>query len=505
MSSGEKKSESFTENVAEVQGEPDDFFLLKEENRKAAERHLVRKLDMRLMPTVAIIYLMNYIDRVAITSARLQGLETDLGLTDVQYETVLAVLYASYAPAQIPSNMILGYISRPSFYIGACTMAWGVTSALTGVTTNFAGIVACRVFIGLPEAAFYPGSMYLLSRWYTRKELALRSAVLFVGLLISNAFGSFIAAGILGTMQGVLGIAAWRWLFYIEGAITMFVGLLAMRLLPDLPHNTRWMSPAERRLVQVRLAEDAGEADQNSSDATIFDGFNLAIRDVKVWIFMLMCCSQILALSFVNFFPTLTATLGYNTTDTLLMAAPPWVFASICCVINAWNCDRTGERYFHIAAWWWVAILGYIIALSTMSTGGRYFSLFLMTSSFCGSALILNWVSNAVPRPPAKRSVAMGLVNGVGNLGSVMGSYIWKANWGPEYHQSMIIALCAFVLSSVLGLVMRQMLIRENKRMEREEQAITEGQRERIEEADRLEGISFEEAVRLRRGFRYLY
>jgi MFS family permease len=216
MSSGEKKSESFTENVAEVQGEPDDFFLLKEENRKAAERHLVRKLDMRLMPTVAIIYLMNYIDRVAITSARLQGLETDLGLTDVQYETVLAVLYASYAPAQIPSNMILGYISRPSFYIGACTMAWGVTSALTGVTTNFAGIVACRVFIGLPEAAFYPGSMYLLSRWYTRKELALRSAVLFVGLLISNAFGSFIAAGILGTMQGVLGIAAWRWLFYIE-------------------------------------------------------------------------------------------------------------------------------------------------------------------------------------------------------------------------------------------------------------------------------------------------
>jgi hypothetical protein len=99
----------------------------------------------------------------------------------------------------------------------------------------------------------------------------------------------------------------------------------------------------------------------------------------------------------------------------------------------------------------------------------------------------------------------MGLINGVGNLGVVMGSYVWKAKWGPEYHQSMIIALCAFVLASVLGLVMRQMLIRENKRMEREEQAITEGQRERIEEAARLEGISFEEAVRLRRGFRYLY
>ncbi|KAF8439018.1 hypothetical protein L210DRAFT_3646541 [Boletus edulis BED1] len=98
-------------------GEQEPGGLLKEENRKAAERHILRKLDTRLMPTVVIIYLMNYIDRVAVTSARLQGLEADLGLTDVEYETVLAILYASYAPAQIPSNMILGYISRSAVYL----------------------------------------------------------------------------------------------------------------------------------------------------------------------------------------------------------------------------------------------------------------------------------------------------------------------------------------------------------------------------------------------------
>ncbi|KAI9459750.1 major facilitator superfamily domain-containing protein [Boletus coccyginus] len=494
MSPGEKKFEPFAK-------EPDDSdsALPNEENRNAAERHVVRKLDMRLMPTVVILYSMNFIDRVAVTFARLQGLETDLNLTDVQYDTILAVLYAAYAPAQIPSNMILGYISRPSLYIGACVMAWGVTSALTGVTKNIGGIVACRIFIGLPEAGVLSGVDVPVV------EMVHQEAVLYVGLLVSNAFGSFIAAGILRNMQGKLDIAAWRWLFYIEGAITIFIGLLAMWLLPDLPHNTLWLSPAERRLVQVRLAQDVGEADKNPSEATIFHGFKLAIRDVKVWVFMFMACSQILGLSYVNFFPTLTATLGYNLTDTLLMTAPPWIFASLCCIINAWNCDRTGERYFHMAAWWWVAILGYIISLATMSMGGRYFSLFLMTSGFAGYALTLNWVSNSIPRPPAKRSVAMGLVNGVGGLGSIMGSYIWKASWGPEYHQSMVIALCSFVLSTILGLVMRQMLIRENKRMEREEQKLTGGQRERIEEAARLEGISFEEAVRLRRGFRYLY
>ncbi|KAF8839409.1 MFS general substrate transporter [Paxillus ammoniavirescens] len=503
---GEKKSESFSENVVGIQPAPDDFVLLAEGNRKAAERNLVRKLDLRLMPTIVIIYLMNYIDRVAITAARLKGLETDLHMTDVQYDSLLAILYASYCPAQIPSNMILGYISRPSFYIGACVVGWGLTSALTGVTKNFAGIMGCRVFIGLPEAAFYPGSMYLLSRWYTRKELALRSAVFYVGLLISNAFGSWIAAGILGNMEGKLGIAAWRWLFYIEGAITMFFGLLTMWLLPDFPHNTRWLSPAERHLAQVRLAEDAGEADQDSLDTTILDGFKLAIRDYKVWIFMIMSCSQLLGLSYINFFPTLTATLGYNTTITLLMAAPPWVYASICCVINAWHCDRTGERFFHMASWWWAVIIGYIISLATMSTGGRYFSLFLMSSGYCGFALTLTWVSNSVPRPPAKRSAAIGLVNGFGNLGNLMGSYIWQANWGPEYHQSMIIALCSLVLSTFLGLLMRQILIRENKQMDRLELELMQGpERERIEEAARLERITFEEAMRRRKGFRYLY
>ncbi|THH01317.1 hypothetical protein EW026_g1334 [Hermanssonia centrifuga] len=211
---------------------------------------------------------------------------------DIQYETVLAALYASYVPAQIPSNMILNRISRPSYYIPACIVIWGMTSALTGATHNYAGILGARICVGLPEAAFYPGAIYLLSRWYTRKELAFRSAILYGGLLISNAFGSLMAAGILANMEGKMGIRAWRWLFYIEGAITVCIGFFATWALPDYPHNTRWLTPAQRRLAQVRLAEDAGEADEDAAGD-----------------------------SFVNFFPTLTATLGFSTTISLVLAA----------------------------------------------------------------------------------------------------------------------------------------------------------------------------------------
>ncbi|EPT00465.1 hypothetical protein FOMPIDRAFT_1036789 [Fomitopsis schrenkii] len=503
----EKASIEQRSSAGSLDARADDSELLAPEVRQAAERHLVRVLDSRLMPTIIVIFLMNYIDRVAITSAKLQGLTQDLNLTNIQYNTVIAVLYATYVPAQIPSNMILNRISRPHYYIPCCVMVWGLVSALTGVTRDYTGIIICRIFIGLPEAAFYPGAMYLLSRWYTRKELAFRGAIIYGGLLISNAFGSLIAAGILSGMQGKMGIAAWRWLFYIEGSVTICVGLVSMLLLPDYPHNTRWLSPAQRRLAQVRLAEDAGEADEDGKHETAFTGFLMAIKDPKVPIFMVMCCSQLLGLSFVNFFPTIVDTMGYSTTITLLLCVPPWILATITCATNAWHADRTGERYFHLCVPWWGVIVGYIIGVTTMTTAGRYISMFLMASGYAGFALTAVWVSNAIPRPPAKRSAAIGLVNGFGNLGNLIGSYTWEEQWGPQYHQSMYIGIAALAFASFLSFVIRAMLIRQNKQLAAEEADALNNpdHRQRIEDAARLEGLTFEEAVERKKGIRYLY
>ncbi|KAF8813955.1 MFS general substrate transporter [Phlegmacium glaucopus] len=476
------------------------------QERLLAERMLVRKLDMRLIPTIFIIFIMNHTDRNGITTARLKGMQQDLHINDVQYATVIAILFVSYCPTQIPSNMILNKISRPSLYIGICTVLWGVTSGLTGITKNYAGILACRVFIGLPESAFYPGAIYLLSRWYTKKELAFRSAILFAGLLISNAFGSLMAAGILANMEGNRGIRAWRWLFFIEGAMTVFIGLNSMWTLPDYPHNTRWMNAAERRLAQVRLAQDAGEADKDNAEDSPVQGLIMAIKDPLVSIFSIMTISQLLGLSFVQYFPTLTQTLGFNTTVTLLLVAPPWIVASIICCLNALHADKAGERFFHIAGWWWGVILGFIIGLSTFSIAGRYVSLFLMACGYVGFAMTLVWVSNTISRPPAKRAAAIGIVNGCGNIGNVMGSYVWKSAWGPKYHQSMAICLAALVFSTLLSLVIRQILVRRNKILDADEKLAIEGANQtRVEEAAKLEGLTFEQAMERRKGYRYLY
>ena len=176
------------------------------------EKSTTRKLDARCSLFV-LIYIMNYLDRNNIAAAKLRGLEEDLSLTESQYQTCLSILYVGYILMQVPSNIFVNWIQRPSLYIGAVMLLWGMVSTLCGNTHNFSGMVATRFFLGFVEAAFLPGALCILSKWYTRRELTTRNAILFCGNLISNAFSTLIAAGVLSNMHGVLGHAAWRWLF----------------------------------------------------------------------------------------------------------------------------------------------------------------------------------------------------------------------------------------------------------------------------------------------------
>jgi MFS family permease len=144
-------------------------------------------------------------------AARLQGLEEDLGLIGDQYQIGLSLFFVSYIVAQLPSNLALNYFGRPSWYLGFFIMAWGLVSAVTSQVHNFAGILVCRVILGFTEAPFFPGILFYLSKWYTKKELNLRMSLFYAGSLLSGAFGSLIAAGILRGLDGHHGLGAWQW------------------------------------------------------------------------------------------------------------------------------------------------------------------------------------------------------------------------------------------------------------------------------------------------------
>ncbi|KAJ2931576.1 hypothetical protein H1R20_g5438, partial [Candolleomyces eurysporus] len=307
------------------------------EKRQELEAALVRKVDKR-MSILVLIYILNYIDRNNAAAARLRGFQKDLDLTDAQFATVLSVLYIGYTMMQIPSNMFLNHVGKPSIYLPVCMIIWGAISVGTGFTTNYFGALCTRFLLGFVEAAFYPGALFLLSKWYKRSELSQRMAYLSCGSLLSNAFGALIASGILDAMEGVLGQAAWRWLFFVEGSLTIIVAFMAIYILPDFPETTTgWLTPTEQALAVRRMVEDAGGHTglDIPGKSGQFHGFSLAIRDKKVWFLALSLICFVISLSFNAYFPTLTATLGFSPTITLLLCSPPWLVATVISLYNA--------------------------------------------------------------------------------------------------------------------------------------------------------------------------
>ncbi|KAH7915560.1 major facilitator superfamily domain-containing protein [Hygrophoropsis aurantiaca] len=472
MLSHESLSKAGSIEQIEVKAATDDVYDAElgddKSRRKQLEKKLLWKLDLR-MSIMIFIYIMNYIDRTNATAARLQGFEQDLHLVGQQYSTVISILFVGYIIMQIPSNMFLNWIGRPSLYLPGCMIIWGMISVLTGVTTNYTGAVLSRFFVGFMEAAFFPGALFLISRWYKRDEVGFRTSILYCGSLISNGWGALIASGILADMQGVLGHAAWRWLFYIEGGITIFIAICAIFILPDFPHNTRWLTPEERELAITRLQEDLVLDTEEDINASPVKGLRMALADWKVWWFAIAAISQLIAQSFFIFFPTLSATMGFDTTVSLLLCAPPWVFTALLAFAVSRYSDMKKNRFVFIAISEIVGIIGFIIAACSMNIAARYISLFLMAQTYAGLVCFYAWMSNTFPRPPAKRAVAIAFINGFSQLGNVTGSYVWPSTWGPTYRNSLVICIANAVVFTVMCGVMSWHLTSLNKKLEREE------------------------------------
>ncbi|KAG1854211.1 major facilitator superfamily domain-containing protein [Suillus subalutaceus] len=453
-------------------------------SRDDLERKLLRKLDLR-MSIIIVLYALNFVslshrrilsvcnfvltayhgqvDRANASSARLATFEQDLHLQGNQYARILSIVYVGYILMQVPANMVLHWLEKPSILIPGSMVIWGLVSTLTGFYT---GILLARFFLGFVEAPFYPGVLYLISGWYKRDELAVRTTLVTCGSVLASGFGAVFASGILTGMQGKLGQAAWRWLFYIEGGATILVAICAFSILPDFPHNTKWLTPEERALAISRLAADGTD---ELGKRTTMQGLRDAVCDWKVWWFSVALTIQFVALSFVIYFPTIVATLGYDTTNTLLLCAPPWVFSTIVAFVISRYSDKAQKRYVFLLASSALAGVGFIISICTMNTAARYTSVFLMAQISAAYMVIWGWINNIFAREPAKRAVAIALINGLSQTGNIIGAYVWPINWGPTYRYSYAICLAALGGSTSMFGVMYLHLKRVNERIERDE------------------------------------
>ncbi|THG97071.1 hypothetical protein EW026_g4866 [Hermanssonia centrifuga] len=289
------------------------------------ERKLMRKLDWWLVPWLSFLYLLSFLDRTSIGNAKLYGMETDLHITDTQYNIALTIFFFSYSIFEVPSNVFLKRL-RPSVWLSLLMLLWGVMMTVQGLVHNYGGLLGMRWMLGLFEAGLFPGVNYYLSwygdpnlltdkgdlteahSWYKRSEFGIRAAVFFSAATVSGAFGGLLAAAI-SNMGGIGGKPAWAWIFILEGLITVLAGIASFWIIQDFPDTAKFLTEEERTFVIRRLQED----DQFSAA-----GEKLKLRyiwqsllDWKTWIAMLLYMGTDMPLyAFSLFLPSIINQLG---------------------------------------------------------------------------------------------------------------------------------------------------------------------------------------------------
>ncbi|KAI8668480.1 hypothetical protein NCS55_00874200 [Fusarium keratoplasticum] len=431
---------------------------------------LVKKLDRWMMPMLWSMYWLNYLDRNAIALARLNDLEKDLNLKGTEYQTCVSILFVGYILAQIPSNMFLTR-TRPSRYMGVMMMLWAVVSALTAVAKDFKGLLLTRFFLGLTEAPYYPGAVYLLSIFYTRKEVATRIAILYTGNILATAFAGLIAAGIFYGMDDLAGIAGWKWLFILQGAVTFVIAVVGYFVLPDFPQTTWWLTQEERDLAYNRMELDTVA---NKGETSTWKGLQQAAKDPMVWIFCFMAHFHLAANGFKNFFPTVVKTLGFNTTITLVLTCPPYLIAGASTILVSYSSGKFNERTWHITASKAVAVIGFAAAAATLNTAGRYVCMVIFTiGTYAVNSLILGWCGSVCGQTKEKKAVAISMVTMIMNISFIWTPYLWPSSDEPRYAIAMSSSAAFSIATAVLAWVAKVIMMRRNRKLRSQESEAT--------------------------------
>ncbi|KXH65608.1 major facilitator superfamily transporter [Colletotrichum salicis] len=258
---------------------------------------------------------------------------------------------------------------------------------------------------------------YVLSCWYTQKEIAFRTAILYSSMLIATAFSGLIAAAVFAHLDGAHGLAGWQWLFIIEGAGSFASAFAALAFLPDYVGSRTgmcsWlMSERELQVAAQRMDDDRVSVPEEKS--CVWRGLGLAVKDARTWAFVCMTAFYLSCHGLNSFFPTIVqgSRLGSNTT-TLMLTAPPYLLAAVVALCVAVSSDRRADRGLHIVGTVCVAMLGFVISAATTDRPARYFTSFLyLPGVFASTGLIFSWAASVASETPEKRATATSIAGG---------------------------------------------------------------------------------------------
>ncbi|KAH6644749.1 major facilitator superfamily domain-containing protein [Boeremia exigua] len=406
----------------------------------AEVKTLLWRLDIHILPILALLFLCSFIDRTNVGNAKILGLEKDLGMDDSQYAIGLCVFYATYIASELPSNLVLKKVS-PRVWLPALTAVWGILTMCLGFVTGFSSFVAVRALLGIAEGGLLPGMVLYLSHFYKRTELALRIGIFYTAASLSGAFGGLLARG-LNAIGPAGGLEGWRWIFIIEGILTFLVGVSSAIFLPNSIESAGFLSVSEKQCSRIRLNTSA--VHESFSWAEVRRGvFNLQVWLSATAYFCILCGLY----SFGLFLPTIVKG-GFSTdpNQAQLWTVIPYAVAAAFTVVAAFVSDRIALRGPVMLVTLPIAIIGYAVISVTTNPKVQYGMTFMMaTGMYASVPCILSWNSNN-SAGHYKRATTTALQLAIANSGGFVASFVYPKSEGPNFHKShqiMLGLLCA--------------------------------------------------------------
>ncbi|PWY89030.1 MFS general substrate transporter [Aspergillus heteromorphus CBS 117.55] len=430
---------------------------------KEEERQVVKQFDRKLVPFLALLYLLSFLDRSNIGNAKIAGLADDLRLSSSQYEWLLTAFYVTYI---LFEWMTLMYrLVRPHVYIALCVFGWGLVASLQSLSTSFGALVFLRAALGITEAAFGPGVPFYLSLFYKREELAFRNGLFISAAPLASSFASSLA-WLIVRLSNNGPIAPWRTLFLVEGFPSIIVAVIAWFVIPDTPGSAAFLKPRQRAIAQLRMDERSPnhkhhqqqQQQQQKQKPFNWKEVTKTLCDPKSYITALMFFSCNVAFSSMPvFLPTIIQDMGYTPLTSQALSAPPYLVAFVTVLLTSHLSDRTRTRSPYLilhallssTAYFVIALTGHFHASlpAPVHIAIRYLCVYPAVAGFFSAiTLIITWTMDNRPAGEAK-GASVALMNIVGQCGPLLGTRLYPATQGPWYVQGM--AICGSFMLGV--------------------------------------------------------
>ena len=414
-------------------------------------RRARRRIALRLLPYVLLLYVIAYLDRNNLATAALQ-MPHDLGFDDRVVGFGAGIFALGYVILEIPGTLIIERWSARR-WITRIMVSWGVVTIGMAFIRTPHQFYTVRFLLGLAEAGFFPGIIVYLTHWFVYEDRAKAVAGFMAAIPLAFAVGSPISGLLLGVHWGNL--HGWQWLFILEGAPALIFGVITWFYLTDWPHQAKWLPPDEREWVIQKL-ESERQAKKSAHAYTIWQA--LRHRDVLV-LTVLHFLQNFSAYGLAFWLPTMLKRLsGLSDFRVTLLVALPNLLGFVAMQLNGWHSDRTGERRWHTSIPLWLSASALLVL--SKADWGTVPSLVLFSIASAGLLAFLPsfWAMPSAFLTDSAAALATGAINcGSAGLGGFLGPALvgYQAARTHSFRSGFAVLVLVLVIAGVLPLTLR--------------------------------------------------